>query len=377
MGQKNHDKHVVPRWVQKKTSIKALSSSGLISAVVDFSNWLHSAMFACAAMLEKGDNDAALVVMCMYFRKRIQMLQTEGIQTLHFVRDGADLPAKFLTKQAREARAAANSSASHTKREPWMEDGICRYFDGCNKVQQFSTIKVTWEVALFEADAQIVHLLNLGYFHFAIANDQDFSVFGARRVASKLGRSPNKLNECDFLDTTEWKGKIPLCQQGSCTHPKSCGTCGKAVGLDRQGVLLACVLAGTDYYPDGLKNVAISTACDLIKKHCTIEAAVNAKLKIFARTNTAEAKHRTELLNNLHNARDTFLYQYVRTPTVNADGTMGDGTLSVDNITPAPPGVDTAGLSFLGSPPTVQVADDIAKGLRDPNPLQQNLEQQQ
>ena len=161
-------------------------------------------------------------------------------------------------------------------RPPWLRSDMFKFLDDYK-----GRITVSWEVALFEADAQIGHLLTLGLYQFAIAEDQDLVLYGANMVMFKLGYAGFKNNkyrvdQCDWLDLSKWStGRLPMCGQQSCTKKKSCPTCGCTVGLTHQGILQACILAGTDYCPGGMDRIGLSTACDLMRKHQTLNAVLN------------------------------------------------------------------------------------------------------
>jgi hypothetical protein len=221
----------------------------------------------------------------------------------YFVCDGGTLPAKATTIQKRtKALNAALKKAKTFKdelmkegvlagvrdeyeklchpcvgRKNWMEAGLVRMFEQ----QSTASLVLTSEKAVFESDAQIGHLFRLVLFDFAIVNDQDIPMYGALRcVFNLLGQNRQAgyaLDECDILDITSWTGAMPPCGRIACTQSVTgkCVWCGIACGLDRYAVLQAYSLSGCDYTP-GIGGVTITTACDYIRSHITIGAAVQA-----------------------------------------------------------------------------------------------------
>ncbi len=97
----NFLKQVVPRYVLQKKTVRELTSSGLTRYVVDFSDWLHTALYAAAEYLAREDIQNALSLINGFFRKRIIALQGQGVTKLCFVLDGAELPAKSSENQSR------------------------------------------------------------------------------------------------------------------------------------------------------------------------------------------------------------------------------------------------------------------------------------
>ena len=177
------------------------------------------------------------------------------------------------------------------RRENWLEEEIAKYVSAFRE----GGLVASCEVALFEADAQIGHLLGLGHYDVGLCQDQDITQYGAPRLAFKLGykRWGYARNECDFYDASKWSGQIGPCDKQACTQ------CGCAIGLDQSQLLQACVLAGTDY-SSGLPNVGLKTACKLMKQHGNIHAVL------------ADAKNLTpDLKSEILFAVSTFLFHYV------------------------------------------------------------------
>jgi hypothetical protein len=180
-----------------------------------------------------------------------------------------------------------------TGREDWIEQELSDWLDEYARISQH-TMVVSWKVAPFESDAQIGHLCELNQFDFTIGEDQDFFIFGVSPMLYKLNYTKwsYKFDECDFVDTTSWDdGILPLCDDHVCPatadialaellarngKKNPCLQCGPAVGLDKPGLLRACVLAGCDYSPKGLPNVGLIQACKVALYHTNILGAISA-----------------------------------------------------------------------------------------------------
>jgi exonuclease-1 len=183
------------------------------------------------------------------------------VTALHFVFDGCELPAKSATKEQREAnRAQARARARLLKttdqkayrslaiasfsRESWLENALRSYLENYK-----GQITISWEIALFEADAQLAHLLRLGLYDFGISEDQDIAMYGANCMIFKLGYSRAgwgyKANECDWMETLTWTETLPAtadCKEGCEGYPiNKCKLCSCAVGMTRLDLLQACV----------------------------------------------------------------------------------------------------------------------------------------
>jgi 5'-3' exonuclease len=192
---------VFGRFVQKRTCVKAIVHQGFTRGVVDTSAWLHKAMKTtdvAVAIFEKG-RVRAMKGITDYFACRLDMLEKNGMTSVHFVRDGSALPAKSMTNIEREqarsanarlattlrgkdAKAYAKACVAATGREDWIEQELCDWLDEYAGMPLRDMV-VSWEVAPFESDAQIAHLCELNRFDFAIGEDQDFFIFGVSRTA--------------------------------------------------------------------------------------------------------------------------------------------------------------------------------------------------
>ena len=315
------------QFARKKATIASLVEGGDDTAVVDYSGWYHKGKRTCAMAIFEDRRTDAIAAMVSHATSALKVLQAGGMKRVHLVRDGADLPSKAATNAARAAeRAKARVTAQMLRltmphhpsvdqwtsyhdecvkacgREQWLEQGVCEALQSWT-----GTMQVTWEVAPFEADAQLAYLVMAGHFAFAITEDVDILIYGATKVLCKLGKRANGLNyavdEGDFYDTTCWTGAMPKCGLDDCTDDEKCGACGCVVGLNRDEFTQACVLAGCDYWKGGLKGLAILTACREIRKHGSLQ-------KVLVENKFASLDDVMPALQ----AYLTFLHQYVRVP---------------------------------------------------------------
>lgn len=122
---------------------------------------------------------------------------------------------------------------------------------------------MTFEGALFEADATIGLRVSEGACAVGVFGDQDIIMYGAQTPLLKLGYHNNQggryaADECDYLDMTSWTGTLAPCSP-SCDRGGE--NCGWAVGLEQRQLLWACVMAGTDY-SKGATNIGLKKACE-------------------------------------------------------------------------------------------------------------------
>jgi hypothetical protein len=194
-------KYGLPQFMIKQARVGVIAAMGFTSCVVDFSDWFHVALYIVSVFLMEGDRPKAIAACIKFFWQRLQMLAYNGIKRVHFVRDGRSPLTKVATNTDRGAtRAAAVADAERlrarggsdyrkacnkaVKREPRLALAICESFP-----QFKADMAVTSEIAMYEADGQIGHLLTLGLFDFGIVNDQDIAIYGANRLMFKLGNS--------------------------------------------------------------------------------------------------------------------------------------------------------------------------------------------
>ena len=191
MGVKDLLKKGLCQFLESKTDVKTVTASGYTRGVVDNSGWMHAACSRASIALQEDKKRDVIHCVQSFYKARLNMLGKHGVKHLHFVFDGCELPSKAATKVMRDskreaARQAASKykagmSATSTKsqkkqykalctaavvRPPWLRSDMFKFLDDYK-----GRVTVSWEVALFEADAQIGHLLTLGLYQSAIAED--------------------------------------------------------------------------------------------------------------------------------------------------------------------------------------------------------------
>lgn len=165
------------QYARKKASVTSLVTAGHDTAVVDYSGWYHKGKRTCAVAIFEEKRTEAIAAMVKHATRTLEALQAAGLKWAHLVRDGADLPSKAETNAVRMAERATARTTAHMRkltmgdtpsfemmslyqaecekacgRKQWLEQGIC-------EALQLWTgpMKVTWEVAPFEADAQVAY----------------------------------------------------------------------------------------------------------------------------------------------------------------------------------------------------------------------------
>jgi 5'-3' exonuclease len=353
----------LPQYVNKKVSLFHIARFRF-NAALDGSAWVHKAKYTCSVEIVEDNRQPAIHSTWLYFKRRLIMFEKAGFKQFHIVFDGQPTPLKDkfaknarnkLHKRARaeldEFKAAGGGSDAVYKglcdrvagRMRWVERGLFTYIDSFKRDPN-RTMKVTWENAIFEADAVLALRYKTGPSQIIICEDQDIQLYGGKVTLHKLGSSQlnYKAYECDVCDTREWKHdqQVPPCGRGDCKHPGAfCAFCGSAVGLTRAQFLGAAILSGSDYWP-GPKNVKLKTACQLMRLHGNLFVALKAQ--------TGEIDYHATY------AYQTFVGHYV------FNGTM------VQHLHPQRllPGFENAALHvFLGVPPPNSTALAISKGL--------------
>ena len=266
---------------------KPLGPGRAPAVLVDFSSWMHMAARSYCEYVVAGDFEAAKREAKAYFDRGLGVLRRAGVGRVHFVRDGAPLPAKANVVAKRELvraealKAAAESLANlppqlqltvperkaHLKlcqaavgRLAWLDDYVGEWLKGLSDGDWVVGV----ETALFEADPQLVHLFSLGGFSCILAEDQDLFVYGVPvAVLSKLNF---KTGTCTFLDLAQVPPLLPQCGAlAPACEVGACSACAPAAGLNAAGVLEASLLAGTDYC-QGKKGWGLKRACKLVRK---------------------------------------------------------------------------------------------------------------
>jgi hypothetical protein len=151
MGVKKLRKAVFHPWTTN-SSIRKLTQAGKTRFIVDFSAWVHKITYVAAVNIVKGDRTTATRIALTVLDGWLTALKDAGVKRLHFVRDGADVPAKAATRaerqkareerltKARELVSEAGSDLSTLKkacgaavgRELWLEQALCARSTHCS-----------------------------------------------------------------------------------------------------------------------------------------------------------------------------------------------------------------------------------------------------
>ena len=202
MGIKDVIRLILARYVVKKIRLKDVISKHGSRIVVDFSCWMHMALYGVAVEVvrchvAKENSSAVVSGLARWFYTRLDVFREAGCTAIHFVLDGEAGAAKG--DEAVKRAAKYNTAKEHAekllsklppvpgqtlltelrkacsgavKRELWMERAVLSALDRYNETNG-EKMAVSWEVAPKEADGQIVHLFLLGRFDVAVAEDQD------------------------------------------------------------------------------------------------------------------------------------------------------------------------------------------------------------
>lgn len=178
-------------------------------AAIDTNGWIHRACYSCGDKIYMNEETDMYINYCVNFA---QVLKDHSICPI-LVFDGQSLPAKSETKIKRQER----KQAVRDQIESLISQGDMRgarylmrtcvdvNFEIVHKVIERCRLEgIDCIVAPFEADAQIVYLVNSGIADFAITEDSDMLAFGCKKTLLKLDRDSakgkmvdlEKLNKC-------------------------------------------------------------------------------------------------------------------------------------------------------------------------------------
>ena len=334
MGIKDLARVIFKGYVHRKVDLDATLKKYGSRVAVDFSSWMHMALYAACIKLVEGDYRRAVDLLTRWFYARLDTFRDHGCTHIHFVLDGAAPPTKKAEGESRAEKrklakthavehlaqvAAGNHGGPDVRREMrkvcapavqrrewWQMAAICKALDAYNVRSDMS---VTWEVAPAEADGQLAHLFALRRFDLVVAEDQDLLRLGVTVLLMKLGYSTWKYryNQCDVVDLRD------LSRQESTIEG------GRAKGCSLAQVWMASVLVGCDYWR-GLYGVAWSKALDLIRTHGSSHAAVRQHAQ-DSRLDAAQLKHALEMCTAVQRSFDHCI---VRTPVQENEGSIHD-----------------------------------------------------
>ncbi|KAL0939573.1 exo1 protein [Colletotrichum truncatum] len=318
--------------IHRPTELKKFSGETL---GVDAYGWLHRGAIACAVDLAQGNPTRKYVDFAMH---RVRMLRHFGVKP-YLVFDGDFLPSKAATEDSRAKRRedskklamelvkAGKSSQAQLEFQKAIDvtPEMAR-----NLIDELKKIGVSYVVAPYEADAQLVYLERQGLIDGILSEDSDLLVFGCKRLLTKLDQYGNciEINRRDFC----------ACREVSLT------------GWTDTDFRRMAILSGCDYL-EGINNMGLKTAYRMLRKHKTPERLI--------RMIQFEGKHRVSenYLPRFFQAELTFIHQRVYCPTKK----------QMVCLTEPEEGKGVEDMPFIGAYVEPEVATAVAVG--DINPM--------
>ncbi|KAI5302900.1 Rad2 nuclease [Ascosphaera pollenicola] len=264
---------------------------------------------------------------------RIRMLLYFGIVP-YVVFDGGNLPSKAATEEARAAKREYCRKVGLTLLDNGRKAEAYRELQGAIDVtpsmarlfiEELRKLNISYVVAPYEADAQLVYLESRGLIDGIISEDSDMLVFGAKRLISKLDRH----GDCIELDRADFAA----CRDVS------------LAGWTDADFRAMCILSGCDYLQN-IPGMGLKTAYRYIRKHKTVERVVQM-LRFENKSAIPQA-----YLNDFKRAEFTFLYQRVFCPDAQR----------LVTLRPVPPDLDIKQLNYIGDDLEPEIAKGVAVG---------------
>lgn len=227
---------------------------------------------------------------------RVRMLKHFGV-TPYIVFDGDFLPSKAATEGSRAKRREESKRSAMELLKAGKPSQAALEFQKAidvtpemarNLIDELKKLDISYVVAPYEADAQLVYLERQGLISGILSEDSDLLVFGCKRLLTKLDQYGNciEINRRDFC----------ACREVSLT------------GWSDTDFRRMAILSGCDYL-EGINNMGLKTAYRMIRKYKTPERLV--------RMIQFEGKHRVSenYMSRFAQAELTFLHQRVYCPT--------------------------------------------------------------
>ncbi|KAI5287594.1 Rad2 nuclease [Ascosphaera aggregata] len=302
---------------------------------VDAYSWLHKGVISCVLELALGKPTRKYVDFAL---NRIHMLLHFGIVP-YVVFDGDNLPSKATTEEARAAKRERNRRVGLALLEDGRKAEAYRELQGAIDVtpamaqlfiDELRRLSISYVVAPYEADAQLVYLESCGLIDAIISEDSDLLVFGAKRLISKL----DKHGDCIELDRADF---------GACKDVS-------LVGWSDADFRAMCILSGCDYLQN-IPGMGLKTAYRSLRQYKSVERVVQM-LRFANKTPISQ-----DYLDDYRRAEFTFLYQRVFCPIAQ----------KLVTLRPIPPDLDADHLTFIGDDLDPGVARGVASGDLHPN----------
>lgn len=269
-------------------------------AGIDGHVWLHRSLLRRFQRDPKGVSMRSHID---FFLRRSHELNRWGIKPV-FVFDGADLPAKLGTKQARRIDRAANMARGISLREIGEHSPAALHFAKATHVT-FALVHalvltlrangIDAFVAPYEADAQLSWLAKSGLIDFVISEDSDLLIYGCPRVLFKL----------DFGSGFGLEVTGPVRRASAFSS------------LNDELVTFACVLAGCDYF-ENVRGVGLKTAMNILRKFqhfsTDLQTLTESVCDSLIEVNPHSGNERLRLIKDLRTAVMVFRHQTVYNP---------------------------------------------------------------
>ncbi|CAI4057018.1 hypothetical protein SUVZ_02G3800 [Saccharomyces uvarum] len=241
------------KTIQKQVTLKKYMNQTL---AIDGYAWLHRASCACAFDLVMGRPTNKYL---QFFIKRLQLLKRLNI-TPYVVFDGDSLFVKSHTEIQRKKKRLENELMAKKLWSAGDRFNAMEYFQKSVDVtpemakciiDYCKVHSITYIVAPFEADAQMVYLEKMGLIQGIISEDSDLLVFGCKTLITKLNDHGEALeiSRDNFASLPE---SFPLGELS-----------------EQQFRNLVC-LAGCDY-TSGIWKVGLITAMKIVKQYSAMK----------------------------------------------------------------------------------------------------------
>ncbi|KAL2889838.1 Exodeoxyribonuclease 1 [Ceratocystis lukuohia] len=280
---------VLLKSIQNSTTLKRYNGQTL---GVDTYGWLHKAAISCASLLAQGKPTKRYVEYCM---RRVRMLQHFGV-TPYLVFDGDYLPSKAITEASREAKREASKKRGMELLKAGKHRQADEEFQKCIDISpemaravidELKKQNISYVVAPYEADAQLVYLEKMGLIHGILSEDSDLLVFGAKKLITKL----DNYGACVEISRSEFCRVRDVC----------------LTGWSDAEFRRMCILSGCDYLAS-IPGIGLKSAYRLIRNHKTPERIVQM-LRFDGKSKVSE-NYLTEFVK----AELTFIHQRVFCP---------------------------------------------------------------
>ncbi|KAF1808648.1 PIN domain-like protein, partial [Eremomyces bilateralis CBS 781.70] len=304
---------------------------------VDGYGWLHRGAVSCAIELAQGKPTNRYVD---FFMGRVRMLEHFGIKP-YIVLDGDYLPSKAGTELQ---RSSSRESSKKIGLELLKVGRSAQAFQTLQKavevtpemarlvIDELRRCGVSYVVAPYEADSQLVYLEKKGLISAILSEDSDMLVFGAKVLLTKL----DKFGGTIMIR----REKFTACRRLS------------FAGWTDNEFRRMCILSGCDYLAN-MKNMGLKNAHAMVRKHKSIDRIIRA-IQFDGKFKVPPG-----YLKLFDQAEKTFLYQRVFDPKTKQLVTLNDPTPDFAD--------EMEGLLYIGPKIDNETAAGIALGELHPH----------